>query len=93
MIGTLNINSLSTKFEQLKLIIANYFGALVVEETELDPSFPTERFMIERYRKPYHGLLEYNITFFAFWYQFWSKYPQNSLFDPHLCPKRALFMS
>ena len=26
-------------------------------------------------------------TFFAFWCQFWSKYPQNSLFDPRLCPK------
>ena len=21
------------------------------------------------------------ITFFAFWYQFWGKYPQNSMFD------------
>ena len=30
------------------------------------------------------------VTFFAFWYQFWGKYPQNSMFDPRLSPKRAL---
>ena len=47
MIGTLNINSLSTKFEQLNLLIANYLDVLVIEETKLDPSFLTEQFLIE----------------------------------------------
>ena len=53
MIGTLNINSLSTKFEQLKLLIANYLEVFVIEETKLGPSFPTEQFLIEGYSKPY----------------------------------------
>ena len=53
MIGTLNINSLSTKFEQLKFLIANYLDVLVIEETKLDPSFPTEQFLIEGYTNPY----------------------------------------
>ena len=44
---------MSTKFEQLKLLIANYLDVLVIEETELDPSFPTEQFLIEGYSKPY----------------------------------------
>ena len=49
IIGTLNINSLSTKFEQLKLIIANYLNILVIGETKLDPSFPDEQFFIDGY--------------------------------------------
>ena len=44
IIGTLNINSLFTKFEQLKLIIANYLHILVIGETKLDSSFPDEQF-------------------------------------------------
>ena len=39
IIGTLNINSLPQKFEQLKLIIDNYLDVLVIQETKLDPSF------------------------------------------------------
>ena len=53
IIGTLNINSLSPKFEQLKLIIGNYLDVLVIQETKLDPSFPTAQFMINGYTKPY----------------------------------------
>ena len=47
MIGTLNINSLSTKFEELKLLIANCLDVLVIEETKLDLSFLREQFLIE----------------------------------------------
>ena len=39
IIGTLNINSLSSKFEQLKWIMGNYIDVLVIQETKLDPSF------------------------------------------------------
>ena len=53
IIGTLNINSLSSKFEQLKLIIGNYLDILVIQETKLHPSFSNEQFMITGYTKPY----------------------------------------
>ena len=53
IIGTLNINSLPSKFDQLKLVIGNYLDILVVQETKLDPSFSTEQFLISGYTKPY----------------------------------------
>ena len=34
LIGTLNINSLSSKFEQLKVIIGNYLDVLIIQETK-----------------------------------------------------------
>ena len=56
IIGTLNINSLSTKFEQLKLLIGNYLDILVIKETKLDPSFPDDQFFIDGYKKPPYRL-------------------------------------
>ena len=53
IIGTLNINSLSSKLELLKPIIGNYLDILVIQETKLDPSFNTEQFVIDGYTKPY----------------------------------------
>ena len=53
IIGTLNINSMSAKFEQLKLIIGTYLDILVIEETKLDPSFPDDQFFIDGYKSPY----------------------------------------
>ena len=50
IIGTLDINSLSIKCEQLKLIIANYLDILVSGETKLDISFPDVQFFIDGYR-------------------------------------------
>ena len=53
IIGALNINSLSGKIEQLKVIIGNYLDVLIIGETKLDPSFPTDQFLIPGYCKPY----------------------------------------
>ena len=53
LIGTLNINSFSATFEQLKVIIGNYLDILVIQETKLDPSYPDEDFFISGYTKPY----------------------------------------
>ena len=53
IIGTLNINSLAPKFEELKLIIGNYLDILVIQETKLDPSFPQGQFIISGYTRPY----------------------------------------
>ena len=36
IIGTLNINSLPNKFDQLREIVLNYFDVLVITETKLD---------------------------------------------------------
>ena len=53
MIGTLNINSLRSKFEELKVIVDNYFDILLIQETKLDPSFPEAQFHINGYKTPY----------------------------------------
>ena len=53
MIGSLNINSLATKFDLLCEIISNYLDILVIVETKLDHSFPTNQFLIPGYTKPY----------------------------------------
>ena len=52
VIGTLNINSLSTKFEELKMLISDSLDILVIQETKLDPSFPEDQFFIDGYKKP-----------------------------------------
>ena len=49
----LNINYLSNKFGQLKLIIKNKGDILVITETKLDSSFPDSQFIIGGFRQPY----------------------------------------
>ena len=51
--ATLNINSIRYKFDELKSLIAGNIDLLVVTETKLDESFPTEQFFIEGYSAPY----------------------------------------
>ena len=51
VIGHLNINSLSNKFDQLKLIIKNKGDILVITETKLDSSFPDSQFKIDGFRQ------------------------------------------
>ena len=53
MIGSLNINSLANKFDLLREIISNHLDILVIVETKLDKSFPTNQFLIPGYNKPY----------------------------------------
>ena len=53
VIGTLNINSLPFKYEQLKVILGNYLDILIIQETKLHHSFPTEQFLIIGYKIPY----------------------------------------
>ena len=55
IIGHLNINSLSSKFEQLKELVTNNIDILVLTETKLDASFPTEQFLINGFSKPYRS--------------------------------------
>ena len=53
MIGTLNINSLASKFEQLREVIGNHLDILTIQETKLDSSFPSEQFALAGYSKPH----------------------------------------
>ena len=53
VIGTLNINSLYSKIEQLKVIICDYLDILIIQETKLDSSFLEDQFLINGYKKPY----------------------------------------
>ena len=51
VIGTLNINSLYSKIEQLKFIICD-LDVLIIQETKLDSSFLEDQFLINGYKKP-----------------------------------------
>ena len=53
VIGNLNINSISNKFDNLKLIIQGKIGILVITETKTDSTFPLNQFVIQCYSKPY----------------------------------------
>ena len=52
-IGTLNINSLAPKFEQLREIIGKNLDILTIQETKLDSSFPTQQFSLDGFSTPY----------------------------------------
>ena len=49
----LNINSLRSKFEQLASLIKGNIDILVMSETKIDDSFPTQQFIIEGYTRRY----------------------------------------
>ena len=51
--GNLNINFISNKFDQLKLLVRGKVDILVITETKLDSTFPTSQFLIEGYSEPY----------------------------------------
>ena len=53
IIGQININSLRNKFDSLIAIINGNIDILVVNETKLDSSFPTQQFVMEGYAQPY----------------------------------------
>ena len=53
VIGTLNINSLSAKFDQLSEVIGNHLDILAIQETKLDSSYPTQQFALTGYSEPY----------------------------------------
>ena len=52
VIGHLNINSLSSKFEPLTLMIKNNVDFLVITESKLDDTFPHGQFQIEGFARP-----------------------------------------
>ena len=53
VIGNININSISNKFDSLKLIAQGKIDILVITETKTDSTFPLNQFAIQGYPKPY----------------------------------------
>ena len=53
IIGNLNINSISNKFDQLKLFVQGKVDILVVTEPKLDSTFPISQFVIDGYSESY----------------------------------------
>ena len=51
--GHLNINSLPNKFDQLRDIVQGKLDVLVLTETKLDSSFPTNQFIIPGFSQPF----------------------------------------
>ena len=49
----MNVNSLSSKFEQLKILIQGKVDTLIITETKLDDSSRLDQFVINGYSKPY----------------------------------------
>ena len=46
LVGNLNINSISIKFDQLKFFVRGKVDILVITETKLGKTFPTSQFLI-----------------------------------------------
>ena len=53
IVGTLNINSISPKFDEFKLMVSRWFDVLIVTETKLDDSFLKAQFCIAGFFIPY----------------------------------------
>ena len=53
MIGLLNVNSLSGKFDILKTVISGKIDVMTIVETKLDDSYPTSQFLMNGYSKPF----------------------------------------
>ena len=52
MIGHININSIRNKFEMLSNSIKGHLDILMISETKLDSTFPSNQFTIEGYAAP-----------------------------------------
>ena len=53
IIGNLNINLIAGKFDQLKLMVQQEVGILVLTETKIDFSFLNQQFHMEGFCLPY----------------------------------------
>ena len=53
IVATLNVNSISPKFDEFKLMVSGYFDVIIVTETKLDDSFPKAQFCIDGFSIPY----------------------------------------
>ena len=56
LIGSLNINSLASKIDDLRIIIDKNLDILTIQETKLDSSFPDSQFSINGFKNPPYRL-------------------------------------
>ena len=47
IIGTLNINFLTSKFDEFKLVVSGIFDIVIITDTKLNNTFPTSQFYTE----------------------------------------------
>ena len=52
IVGQININSISSKFNQLKELVLKHVDILVVCETKLDETFPSSQFHMDGFSLP-----------------------------------------
>ena len=52
-VGSLNINSIRYKFEQLKLVIEDNIDILIIQETKIDETFPNGQFLLDGFLPPF----------------------------------------
>ena len=52
IVGNININSLSAKFDQVKKVILKHVDILVITETKLDDTFPLAQLYVDGFSKP-----------------------------------------
>ena len=52
IVGQININSISSKFNQLKELVLKHVDILVVCETKLDETFPSSQFQMDGFSLP-----------------------------------------
>ena len=51
--GTLNINSIASKIDQLRAVLGNFLDIFTIQETKLDNNIPNAELMINGYSEPY----------------------------------------
>ena len=66
LFGNFNINSISSKFDQMKVLLQGNIDILVLTETKIDSYFSSNQLILEGYSKPFRldrkrngGLLVY----------------------------------
>ena len=53
IVGNVNTNSLTFKFDELRLLVTGIFDILIITETKLDDTFPLSQFHIDGFSTPY----------------------------------------
>ena len=53
VVGSININSIRNKHDQLKLLVDRNIDILIIEETKIDNTFPAGQFFIDGYMPPF----------------------------------------
>ena len=89
LIGNLNSNSISNKFDQLKDTALKYVGILILTETKLDETFLISQFLMNCFSKPYR--FDINKYGRGAMVSIWKTIPSKIL-GKHSCPNDIEFL-